>query len=141
MSTPVRRQYLALRAQHPDALLLFRMGDFYEAFDEDAALLAETLGIALTSRPLGRTEGRVPMAGIPHHALERYLDQLVAAGLRVALAEQAAPPGTGGGLVERRVERVVTPGTVEAGALLPEDRHNWLVALAPAPGGGEAAGA
>ena len=140
MHSPVRRQYLALKAQHPDALLLFRMGDFYEAFDEDAALLAETLGIALTSRPLGRTEGRVPMAGIPHHALERYLDQLVAAGLRVALAEQAAPPGAGGGLVERRVERVVTPGTVEAGALLPEDRHNWLVALAPAPGGGEAAG-
>ena len=139
MHSPVRRQYLALKAQHPDALLLFRMGDFYEAFDEDAALLAETLGIALTSRPLGKTEGRVPMAGIPHHALERYLDQLVAAGLRVALAEQAAPPGAGGGLVERRVERVVTPGTVEAGALLPEDRHNWLVALAPAPAAAAAA--
>ena len=105
------------------------MGDFYEAFDDDAARLAETLGIALTSRPLGKDEGRVPMAGIPHHALERYLDQLVTAGLRVALAEQVEPPGRG--LVERRVLRVVTPGTVEGGALLPEGSHNWLVALAP----------
>ena len=105
------------------------MGDFYEAFDDDAARLAETLGIALTSRPLGKSEGRVPMAGIPHHALERYLDQLVTAGLRVALAEQVEPAGRG--LVERRVLRVVTPGTVESGALLPEGSHNWLVALAP----------
>ena len=105
------------------------MGDFYEAFDDDAARLAETLGIALTSRPLGKSEGRVPMAGIPHHALERYLDQLVTAGLRVALAEQVEPAGRG--LVERRVLRVVTPGTVESGVLLAEGSHNWLVALAP----------
>ena len=132
MSTPVRRQYLAIKAAHPDALLLFRMGDFYEAFDEDAGVVAETLGIALTSRPLGKAEGRVPMAGVPHHALDRYLDQLVAAGHRVALAEQTSEPG--GGLVDRRVTRVVTPGTVEEGALLPAGGHNWLVALAPAGG-------
>ena len=131
MSTPVRRQYLALKAQHHDALLLFRMGDFYEAFDEDAAVLAETLGIALTSRPLGKAEGRVPMAGVPHHALERYLDQLVGAGHRVALAEQTSEPD-GRTLVERRVTRVVTPGTVEEGALLQTGGHNWLVAVAPA---------
>ena len=131
MSTPVRRQYLALKAQHPDALLLFRMGDFYEAFDADAAVLAETLGIVLTSRPLGKAEGRVPMAGVPHHALERYLDQLVGAGHRVALAEQTSEPD-GRTLVERRVTRVVTPGTVEEGALLPAGGHNWLVAVAPA---------
>ena len=136
----MRRQYLALRAQHPDALLLFRMGDFYEAFDDDAAVLAETLGIALTSRPLGKAEGRVPMAGVPHHALERYLEQLVAAGHRVALAEQVETPGAGAGagLVERRVTRVVTPGTVEAGALLPEAGNNWLVALAPERAGATA---
>lgn len=107
------------------------MGDFYEAFDEDAALLAETLGIALTSRPLGKAEGRIPMAGIPHHALDRYLDQLVTSGLRIALAEQVEPSGNG--LVERRVLRVVTPGTVEDGALLSGGSHNWLVALNPAP--------
>ena len=140
MSTPVRRQYLALKAQHPDALLLFRMGDFYEAFDEDAGVVAETLGIALTSRPLGKAEGRIPMAGVPHHALERYLDQLMQAGHRVALAEQTSQPD-GRTLVERRVTRVVTPGTVEEGALLAPGGHNWLVAVAPtgstggAPGG------
>ena len=138
MSTPVRRQYLALKALHRDALLLFRMGDFYEAFDEDAAVLAETLGIALTSRPLGKAEGRIPMAGVPHHALERYLDQLVGAGHRVALAEQTSEPD-GRTLVERRVTRVVTPGTVEEGALLRTGGHNWLVAVAPG-GAGEAAG-
>ena len=138
MSTPVRRQYLALKALHRDALLLFRMGDFYEAFDEDAAVLAETLGIALTSRPLGKAEGRIPMAGVPHHALERYLDQLVGAGHRVALAEQTSEPD-GRTLVERRVTRVVTPGTVEEGALLQTGGHNWLVAVAPA-GSSEAAG-
>ena len=130
MSTPVRRQYLALKAQHPDALLLFRMGDFYEAFDDDAGVLAETLGIALTSRPLGKAEGRIPMAGVPHHALERYLDQLMQAGHRVALAEQTSQPD-GRTLVERRVTRVVTPGTVEEGALLARGGHNWLVAVAP----------
>ena len=136
VSTPVRRQYLALKAQHPDARLLFRMGDFYEAFDEDAGVLAETLGIALTSRPLGKAEGRIPMAGVPHHALERYLDQLVGAGHRVALAEQTSQPD-GRTLVERRVTRVVTPGTVEEGALLAPGGHNWLVAVAPdvTPGG------
>ncbi len=138
MSTPVRRQYLALKALHPDALLLFRMGDFYEAFDDDAGVLAETLGIALTSRPLGKAEGRIPMAGVPHHALERHLDQLVAAGHRVALAEQTGE-ADGRTLVERRVTRVVTPGTVEAGALLPAAGHNWLVAVAP--GGADGAGA
>ena len=140
MSTPVRRQYLALKAQHPDALLLFRMGDFYEAFDEDAGVLAETLGIALTSRPLGKAEGRIPMAGVPHHALERYLDQLVGAGHRVALAEQTSQ-ADGRTLVERRVTRVVTPGTVEEGALLAPGGHNWLVAVAPeaTPGGADEA--
>ncbi len=137
MSTPVRRQYLALKAQHPDALLLFRMGDFYEAFDDDAAVVSETLGIALTSRPLGKAEGRIPMAGVPHHALERYLDQLMQAGHRVALAEQTSQPD-GRTLVERRVTRVVTPGTVEEGALLAPSGHNWLVAVTPEAASGGA---
>ncbi|MFN8585295.1 MAG: DNA mismatch repair protein MutS [Dehalococcoidia bacterium] len=127
--TPARAQYFALKQQHPDALLLFRMGDFYETFDADAETVAAVTGVALTSRPMGKSEGRVPLAGVPYHALERYLDQLVAAGHRVAIVEQVSPPGRG--LVERRVVRVVTPGTVEAGALLEERGHNWLVALAP----------
>ncbi len=132
MATPARRQYLDLKAQHPDAVLLFRMGDFYETFDADAELAARVLGIALTSRPMGRSEGRIPLAGIPYHQLERYLDRLVSAGHRVAIVEQVSEPGQG--LVERRVVRVVTPGTVDAGVLLTERGHNWLVALAP---GGE----
>ena len=105
------------------------MGDFYECFDEDAATVAQALGIALTSRPMGGGEGRVPLAGIPHQSLERHLDTLVGAGHRVAICEQLSPPGRG--LVERRVVRVVTPGTVDGGALLAERDHNWLVALAP----------
>ena len=110
------------------------MGDFYECFDDDARAVSEALGIALTSRPMGRDEGRVPLAGIPHRSLERHLDRLLAAGHRVAICEQTSPPGHG--LVERRVVRVVTPGTVDGGALLAEREHNWLVALAP-PGAGE----
>jgi len=129
--TPGRRQYLALKAQQPDAVLLFRMGDFYETFDDDAALCARELGIALTSRSMGKGEGRIPLAGVPHHQLERYLERLVSAGHRVAIAEQVSEPGQG--LVERRIVRVVTPGTVESGSLLPAAAHNWLAGLAPGP--------
>ncbi len=136
-TTPARAQYLALKQQHPDALLLFRMGDFYETFDDDARTVAQVTGVALTSRPMGKAEGRIPLAGVPYHALDRYLDQLVASGRRVAIVEQVSPPGRG--FVERRVVRVVTPGTVEVGTLLDERGHNWLVALAP-EGGGSPAG-
>lgn len=143
LTTPARQQFLDLKAQHPDALLLFRMGDFYETFDEDAEVAARVLGIALTSRPMGKDEGRIPLAGIPYHQLDRYLDQLVAAGYRVAIGEQVSlPPSKGGepGLVARRVTRVVTPGTVDRGALLAERGHNWLLAVAPAPVSGASAG-
>ena len=108
------------------------MGDFYETFDEDAETAARVLGIVLTSRPMGGADDRVPLAGIPYHQLDRYLDQLVAAGLRVAIADQTSlPPSRGGapGLVERRITRVVTPGTVDHGELLTERGNNWLVAV------------
>jgi len=113
------------------------MGDFYETFDEDAEVAARVLGIVLTSRPMGGDEGRIPLAGIPYHQLDRYLDQLVAAGYRVAIADQTSvPPSRGGapGLVERRISRVVTPGTVDRGELLSERGNNWLAAVARAPG-------
>src|SRR5215218_3512797 len=97
---PSRRQYLELKAQHPGAILLYRLGDFYETFDEDAQILARDARIALTSRSFGRS-GRAPMAGIPHHALNHYLGRLLAAGHTVAIAEQMTPPGRG--LVERVV--------------------------------------
>ncbi len=132
LSTPAREQYLRLRAQHPGALLLFRMGDFYETFDDDAKILSDVLGIALTSRPMGREEGRLPLAGVPHHQLDRHVEQLVATGHRVAIAEQVSPPGRG--LMERRVMRVVSPGTVDTGAAVEGVAHNWLVAAAPAAG-------
>ncbi|RLT37666.1 MAG: DNA mismatch repair protein MutS, partial [Chloroflexi bacterium] len=123
--------------------MLVRMGDFYETFDEDAETAARVLGIVLTSRPMGNDpnadeRGRIPLAGIPYHQLDRYLDQLVAAGYRVAIADQVSvPPSKGGapGLVERRITRVVTPGTVDRGELLAERGNNWLAALVRAPGG------
>ncbi len=130
-----------MKRQHPDALLLFRMGDFYETFDGDAQIVADVLGIALTSRPMGAGGGRTPLAGVPHHSLDRHLDRLVAAGHRVAIVEQTSlTPSQGGakGLVERRVVRVVTPGTVDAGSLLDERGHNWLVAATPERPGDDA---
>src|SRR5215204_3480429 len=123
---PSRRQYLELKAQHPDAILLYRLGDFYETFDEDANILARDARIALTSRSFGRS-GRAPMAGIPHHALNHYLGRLLAAGHTVAIAEQMTPPGRG--LVERAVTRVISPGTVADPALLPAGENRYLAAV------------
>ena len=127
MITPGRQQYLRLKARHPDALLLYRMGDFYELFDEDAVVGARLLGITLTSRAFGRG-GRVPMAGIPHHALNGYVRRLLRAGQRIAVCEQLSEPGKG--LVERDVVRVLSPGTVDDPALLDAQRANYLLALA-----------
>src|SRR3954451_8343985 len=111
---------------HPDAVLLYRMGDFYEMFDDDAHTASRVLGITLTSRSFGRS-GRVPMAGIPHHALNHYLGRLLAAGHTIAIAEQLSEPGRG--LVERAVTRVLTPGTIADIALLPPDENRYLAAL------------
>src|SRR5687767_6676407 len=125
---PSRRQYLDLKRQHPEAILLYRLGDFYETFDDDARVVARDARITLTSRSFGRS-GRVPMAGIPHHALNHYLGRLLAAGHAVAIAEQVSPPGNG--LVERRVTRVLTPGTIAEPALLPAAENRYLAAVCP----------
>ncbi|GIW04872.1 MAG: DNA mismatch repair protein MutS [Thermomicrobiales bacterium] len=125
---PSRRQYLELKAQHPGAILLYRLGDFYETFDEDAKIVARDARITLTSRSFGRN-GRVPMAGIPHHALNYYLGRLLAAGHTVAIAEQLSEPGRG--LVHRAVTRVLTPGTVAEPGLLPATENRYLAAIAP----------
>jgi DNA mismatch repair protein MutS len=132
MVTPARRQYLDLKAQHPDAILWFRMGDFYEMFDEDARTAAQALHITLTGRTFGK-DGRVPMAGIPYHAANSYLARLLRQGHRVAICEQLSPPGRG--LVDRAVVRVVTPGTVADPALLPAKENSYLAALCPGPTG------
>ena len=126
MTTPMRRQYLKLKSQHPDCILLFRLGDFYEAFDGDAELVAEVCDVALTSRPVGNNQ-RVPLAGVPYHSVEGYLAKLVAAGHKVAVAEQTSEPGSG--LVDREIQQVITKGTVAEPSMLDEDRNNYLVAV------------
>ncbi len=131
-STPLRKQYLDVKRRHGDALLLFRIGDFYEAFDDDARLLARELDIVLTSKPMGRNV-RVPLAGIPHHSLERHLATLITRGHKVAICEQltdAPVKGeTGRGLIERDVVRVVTPGTALEPGLLQSKVNNYLAAF------------
>ncbi|MCH7706094.1 MAG: DNA mismatch repair protein MutS [Chloroflexi bacterium] len=128
MTTPVRRQYLRIHQQYPDAILLFRMGDFYETFDEDAKLVARELDIALTSREMGKGE-RVPLAGVPYHALDGYLARLIKKGYKVAICEQTSDPATSRGLVDREVVRVVTPGTVVETALLEDGANNYLASV------------
>lgn len=133
MTTPMRQQYLSIKSQHPDCILFFRLGDFYETFDEDAKTVARVCDVVLTSRPVGNDQ-RVPLAGVPYHAVDYYIAKLVEAGYRVAIAEQITEPGKG--LVEREVRRVVTKGTVVEPGMLDERRNNYLVAVAMAPRGG-----
>ncbi len=128
MTTPMRKQYLRIKKRFPDTIVLFRLGDFYETFDDDAKLVSEACDIVLTSRPVGKGQ-RVPLAGVPYHALESYLAKLIHAGYRVAIVEQVEEEQTRG-LMEREVVRVVTPGTIVEPSLLEERRNNYLVALA-----------
>ncbi len=126
--TPMMQQYLRIKAEHPDVLLFYRMGDFYELFHDDARRAAELLNITLTTR--GQSAGApIPMAGVPFHAVESYLAKLVKLGLSVAICEQLGDPAASKGPVERRVVRIVTPGTLTDEALLDERRDNLLVAL------------
>jgi DNA mismatch repair protein MutS len=126
--TPMMQQYLRIKAEHPDILLFYRMGDFYELFYDDAHRAAELLNITLTTR--GQSAGApIPMAGVPFHAVENYLAKLVKLGLSVAICEQLGDPATSKGPVERQVARIVTPGTLTDEALLDERRDNLLVAL------------
>ncbi len=128
--TPMMRQYLRIKAQYPDVLLLYRMGDFYELFFDDAKEAARLLDITLTSR--GQASGTpIPMAGVPFHAVEGYLAKLVEKGRSVAICEQIGDPDTAKGPVERRVQRVVTPGTLTEDALLAPDRDSILAGLKP----------
>ncbi len=126
--SPVRNQYLQIKRQNPDAILFFRMGDFYEMFDDDAEIVARELEIALTRRDFGRGE-KSPMAGIPHHAADGYLARLVSKGYRVAVCEQTSDPALSKGLVDREVIRIVTPGTVIDPAMLAAKRNNFLASL------------
>ncbi|TMD67082.1 MAG: DNA mismatch repair protein MutS [Chloroflexi bacterium] len=128
MHSPIRTQYLRIKEQNPDAILFFRMGDFYEMFDDDAEIVARELEIALTRRDFGRGE-KSPMAGIPHHAADGYVARLVSKGYRVAVCEQTSDPALSKGLVDREVIRIVTPGTVIDPAMLAAKRNNFLAGV------------
>ncbi|WP_320055782.1 DNA mismatch repair protein MutS [Desulfuromonas thiophila] len=126
--TPMMRQYLEIKSQYPDAILFFRLGDFYEMFLDDAVTAAKVLDIALTSRNKGAEE-QIPLCGIPYHSAQPYLSRLVAAGHKVAICEQVEDPRMAKGIVRREVVRLVTPGTVLEPELLSADRNSYLLAI------------
>ncbi|MCX6138119.1 MAG: DNA mismatch repair protein MutS [Ignavibacteriales bacterium] len=129
MSTPLMKQYSQVKARYPDTILLFRMGDFFETFDEDAKVTARVLGITLTRRGNGAS-GETPLAGFPHHALDTYLPKLLKAGLRVAVCEQLEDPKFAKGIVKRDVIEVVTPGIAFSDKVLEQKQNNYLAAIA-----------
>ncbi len=128
MSTPLMRQYRKIKAQYPDAIVLFRMGDFYETFEDDAKIASKVLGIALTKRANGAAAD-VPLAGFPHHALDTYLPKLVKAGYKVAICEQLEDPKLAKGIVKRDVIEIVTPGVAVLDKLLDTRANNFVSAL------------
>jgi DNA mismatch repair protein MutS len=126
--TPAMEQYMRFKEQHPDAILLFRMGDFYEMFFEDAVIASRLLGLTLTSRNSGSAT-RTPLAGLPYHALDTYLARLIRAGKKVAICEQMEPPQKGKKVVRREVVQVVSPGTVLSDDLLDQKQNNYLMGV------------
>src|SRR5690625_864063 len=126
--TPMLQQYYTLKNQYADCIMLFRLGDFYEMFDEDARLAARLLEITLTSREAGK-KSRIPMCGVPPHSVEKYIADLIRHGYRVAVCEQVEDPKEAKGVVRREVVRVVTPGTVTEEPMLPGQDNNLLVAV------------
>lgn len=128
--SPGMRQYQAAKEQYPDALLLFRMGDFYETFGADAEIVARELDIVLTSRSSDSAGKKIPLAGVPYHAVDSYIARLVRRGYKVAVGEQVEDPKKAKGLVRREVVRVITPGTVIESELLGSAEARTLVAVA-----------
>src|SRR2546426_5250496 len=129
MSTPLMKQYALMKAKYPETVLLFRLGDFYETFEEDARLTSKVLGITLTKRGNG-SAGEIPLAGFPYHALESYLPRLLKAGLRVAVCEQLEDPKLAKGIVKRDVVEVMSPGVAFSDKILEQKRNNYLLAIA-----------
>jgi DNA mismatch repair protein MutS len=129
--TPMRKQYLEIKAQHPDTLLFFRLGDFYEMFDEDARIASRELDLTLTTRDRGKPkEEQTPMCGVPFHSYQSYLARLIAKGYKVAICEQTEDPATAKGLVSRDIIRIVTPGTVTDDTMLTPGQSNYICAIA-----------
>ena len=134
----MKRQYNEIKAQHRDCLLFFRLGDFYEMFDDDAKLASKELDLALTTRDrnVEDPEERTPMCGVPYHSAEAYIARLIAKGYKVAICEQTEDPALAKGLVQREVIRVITPGTVTESSMLEENRSNYICAVYLAAGSG-----
>lgn len=128
--TPMMKQYLEMKERNPDSILFFRLGDFYEMFNEDARLVSKELDLTLTTRDRNKPpEERTPMCGIPYHSCDSYIARLIAKGYKVAICEQTEDPATAKGLVDRDIIRVITPGTVIASSMLEEGRNNFLCAV------------
>lgn len=127
--SPLMEQYYREKKKYPDALLLFRIGDFYETFNDDAVTVARDLNITLTSRQRDDAGNKIPLAGVPYHALDAYLSRLIKAGHKVAICDQVEDPKTAKGLVKREITRVVTPGTIIEPSMLEESSNNFLAAL------------
>jgi len=125
--TPMFEQYMQVKAEHPDALLFFRMGDFFELFFEDAQIAARELQITLTTRN-PNSESKIPMCGVPHHSVNGYLAQLLEKGFKIAVCDQIEDPRQAKGLVKRAVTRVLTPGTIVEDLSLSAKTHNYLAA-------------
>ena len=132
--TPAMQQYVRMKAEHPGALLFFRMGDFYELFFEDARVASRAVEIALTSRGKDRDGEPIPMCGVPHHAAPGYIARLVKQGHRVALCEQMEDPRTAKGVVKREVVRVITPGTQLEASALEATEASFVMAFDAGPG-------
>ena len=126
--TPMMKQYMSIKKRHKDAILFFRLGDFYEMFYEDAITASQELEIALTKRDAGDNE-KAPMCGVPHHVAETYISKLVDKGYKVAICEQLEDPSVAKGLVNRDVIRIVTPGTITDLNILDEKSNNYLLSI------------
>src|SRR5574344_574208 len=133
--TPMMRQYLEIKEQNKDSILFFRLGDFYEMFNEDAFLAARELDLTLTTRDRGKPkEEQTPMCGVPYHSVGAYSARMVQKGYKVAICEQMEDPATAKGLVERDITRIVTPGTVTESCMLDENKNNYMACLYGQPG-------
>ena len=129
-TTPMMRQYYSIKQQYPDCLLFFRLGDFYEMFQDDAKVGARELDLTLTTRDRNKPEAeRTPMCGVPYHSADAYIARLIAKGYKVAICEQMEDPATAKGIVERDIIRIVTPGTVIDSSMLDEGRNNYICAI------------